>query len=142
MEAYRTLTSTLAFTSWFFSANNNGNLALAGSDTFSLLPVEYHTTASTARPSTRTIINRGMVIVYVVLQGLPLLFCWAMLLLRVVSRLELVELSSFPLLDFIFKAEWHGTPELGEVQMGKVGDGEVRSRLKGIRITAHKPEKI
>lgn len=52
-----------------------------------------------------------------------------------------MELSSFPLLDFLFKAEWHGTPELGNVRMEKAGDGEIRSRLKGVRITTHKPEK-
>jgi hypothetical protein len=69
------LTSILAFTSWFFSVNNYGNLDFATIDIFNLLPTEFHTTASAANPSTRFVIDRQMLVVYAILQAIPLVFC-------------------------------------------------------------------
>jgi hypothetical protein len=72
---------------------------------------DFHTTASTATPSIRFIINRKMFMVYIVLQRILVLFCWGVLLWQIIGNLAVVKTSSFPLLYFIFKAErWERVP--------------------------------
>jgi hypothetical protein len=112
VDAYKTLQSIVAFTTWFFTENNFGNPQMANLNaSFNaqeeeyFLPNEFHTTASTAKMSTRFVIDKKMFAVYIVFQALPLLFCWIVLLWRIVGCLSKVDTSSFPILDFLFKAE-------------------------------------
>jgi hypothetical protein len=121
LEAYETLKSILAFTTWFFNENNFGNpqLGVPSEEEHYFLPTDFHTTASTATPSIRFIINRKMFMVYIVLQGLPVLFCWGVMLWPIMGKLQRVKTSSFPLLDFIFKAERQEKilPKMGRTQL-------------------------
>ncbi len=57
--------------------------------------------------------------VYIVLQGLPVLFCWGVMLWPIMGKLQRVKTSSFPLLDFIFKAERQEKilPKMGRTQL-------------------------
>jgi hypothetical protein len=60
--------SLLAYPLWFFNVNNAGNLRYGGNGTTLLLPDEFYTTASVARPFTKIVVNRAMFIIFVVLQ--------------------------------------------------------------------------
>jgi hypothetical protein len=162
VDAYKTLQSILAFTTWFFTENNFGNPQMANPNaSFNaqeeeyFLPIQFHTTASTAKQSTRFIIEKRMFAVYVVFQALPLLFCWIVLLWRISGCLSKVETFSFPILDFLFKAEgWERLQKKGDeenvasgerkfqktdgtsLHLEKAGDGVLLEKLRDVEVAA------
>ncbi|KAI3578616.1 hypothetical protein IWW34DRAFT_911570, partial [Fusarium oxysporum f. sp. albedinis] len=102
-DAYRMLKSIVAFILWEFTANNNGNPAVANAEPNGHtpdLPAEFHVTASICQPYTRFIINRGSFTAYMVLQSVALIFCWMVILWGFKVRKKIPATSSFPLVDF------------------------------------------
>ena len=118
VEAYKTLKkSTLAFVFWEFNENSFGNPQFGGSNTtWPQWPIgisatsEYHTTASLCRPYTRFVVDAQMFGLYIALQSVPLLLCWAVLFWRSWKGLLWPSPSSFPLVDFTLKFRPSGTP--------------------------------
>lgn len=160
VEAHKTLNSIPAFAAWFFTLNNFGNPQMANPNASfdaqseeDFLPTEFHTTASTAKSSIRFIIDRRMFIVLIVLQALPILFCWVVLAWRIMNNLQGVKTSAFPLLDFFFKAELQKEvptltnpksssrkenmpPAIGETNLEDAGDREFIQKLKKFKMVA------
>lgn len=145
IEAYKNLNSILAFTAWFFTENNFGNPQMANPEPSSspqpeesVLPDKFRTTASTATTSIRFIIDERMFLVYVILQALPILFCWGVLMWRIIGKHQRIKRSSFPLLDFIFKAEEDTSKNVHEkeFQLQDAGDREFIRELRDIQIIA------
>jgi hypothetical protein len=68
MELRQAMQSIISFPMWVFNTNNYGNVALGSIVDNSVLPQEYHTTASLARPYTRIVVNEAMFILFVVLE--------------------------------------------------------------------------
>jgi hypothetical protein len=137
--AYQTLTNILAFTSWFFSDNQYGNPDIANSTSNSgpdTLPKEFHTMASMSKPVSKFIMDRRMFAVYMVLQVIPLIFCWAVLLWHIAGRFPRVEASSFPVLDFMFKAECQGSPDFDKVHLEAASDNDFLHQLKEVKVVS------
>ncbi len=69
-EPRQAMHGLLTFPLWWFQDNNYGNLAVARANVTdtSILPLEYHTTASIAEPYTRIVVNETMFILFVILE--------------------------------------------------------------------------
>jgi hypothetical protein len=129
VEASKTLKSLLAFVFWQFSGNNWGNPAIVnapeGPDgVLAILPPEFHTVASTANPLTRFTISRTMFVLYIVFQIIPIISCWIMLLWRLAVGLPSPHISSFPLLDLIFKSRFAGKPTVDAHRLADAGESD------------------
>ncbi|KAF2122772.1 hypothetical protein BDV96DRAFT_639340 [Lophiotrema nucula] len=137
-ELTRTLQSTLTFPLWLFNPNNYGNIDLNDQQMSTNLPKEFYTKASLTRPFTKIVLDRGMLIAFIALEGLSLLFIWAVLVWLWVVNPELPQLSSYPLVDFAFKAKEQGHEGGGfGYGNGLVGadDKRIRRKLKDVRVT-------
>jgi hypothetical protein len=139
VEAYKTLTSSLAFALWFFTPNSYGNQAYAKAinanpqTASGVLPSEYQTVAAVAQPSTHFVVDRNMFILYVVLQAIPVVIAWVIYAMVLITSLPRTTPSSFPLLDFWFKADMVGSlPSVEEME--DTGDSELISMASGIII--------
>lgn len=118
VDAYKLLKNILAFTCWFFTENNYGNPDFdpvkQTAQGMSFLSREFHTAASTARQYAKFSIDSRMFVLYVLLQAIPLLFCWAVIAWQVVRGISGIAPSLFPMLDLYCKAELEGEEELEE----------------------------
>ncbi|KAJ4386439.1 hypothetical protein N0V93_009335 [Gnomoniopsis smithogilvyi] len=91
--------SVLAFPFWLFNDNNWGNTALKSNQTVAGLPQQFYTQASIVAPYQAIEFNQGMFIVFVVLQGLGILFAWGTLFwVWICSRVQ-PETSGFLLFE-------------------------------------------
>ncbi|KAF8847504.1 hypothetical protein BDZ45DRAFT_607375 [Acephala macrosclerotiorum] len=144
-NAYNTLQSLLGFVIWEFSENNNGNPAVSDPEAkgqMPVLPEEFHTQASICETYLRFVINWEMFIVYVVLEGVVIMLCWAIVGWHISRRgkAELPEISSYPIVDFASKVETRGEGEgewnlqLREKVTLKEGDKAVRNALAGVAV--------
>jgi hypothetical protein len=139
VEAYKTLTSSLAFALWFFTPNSYGNPAYREAinanpqNAWKVLPSEYMTVAAVAQPSTHFVVDRGMFNLYVVLQAIPVIVAWVIYVMLLITGLPSTSLSSFPLLDFWFKADMVG-PLPSKEEMASSGDSELINVSGGLII--------
>jgi hypothetical protein len=146
VEAYKTLKSTLAFVLWEFSANNDGNPQFSGSTVddmssngvIDFLPAEYYTTAVVCRPYTRFVVDARMFGLYIALQSLPVLFCWAVLFWRLTSLWRGINVSSFPLVDFMFKTRTVGDSITNIGSLMDVKDSGIIDSMKDVEIVVKK----
>ncbi|KAK4445479.1 hypothetical protein QBC34DRAFT_472396 [Podospora aff. communis PSN243] len=125
--------SILAFPIWLFNANNYGNPELNGKVLNPGLPPEFYTEAAVVSPLVKLHFDGTLLKVFIVLEGIVLLTLWAGILLLFApwsSGAGLV-MSSFPAMDFFFKADVvdAGGPEVVD------GDG-VLERAGGVTIYA------
>ncbi|KAF2659788.1 hypothetical protein K491DRAFT_622242 [Lophiostoma macrostomum CBS 122681] len=134
-ELTRTFQSILAFPLWYFQPNNYGNVDLNVTTMSDKLPKEFYTKARLTKQFTRIMIKHDMFIVYCVLQGAALVFLWAVLIWLWLTRPKLPIISSYPLVDFAFKAKV-ADYEGGTGQKGVEGanDKAIRRRLKDSRV--------
>jgi uncharacterized membrane protein YgcG len=95
--AYQSLKSLIAFPIWEFSRNNFGDPRLEP------LPDEFKISASLCRPYYKIIIDSRLFVAYLVLQSTVLMFCWVVIAWRLISRFDIAELSSYPMVDFAVK---------------------------------------
>ena len=101
----RDFRSILVFPAWLFHANNYGNSGLLENEIKPDLPPEFYTTASLVRPFVKIKFHIVSTVIFVVFQGLALLFAWVVLFWVVFVHRDLPEISSFPLFDAEFKSE-------------------------------------
>lgn len=138
--AYTTLKNILAFTSWFFAENNYGNPDIDPSNQtavgFPFLSKEFHTTASMARQRTKFNIDSRMFVAYIVLQMIMLLFCWAVLIWRIRRGSPRLETSSFPLLDFLFKADSKEVMDIDVEDLRFASDSLYLEKLRDVEVVA------
>jgi hypothetical protein len=140
IEAYRTLKNMLAFVLWFFSDNNFGNPALSDAnsltadETWSFLPDMYRTTASLCTPYVRLNVNQGMFALYIALELIPLLFCWAAIYWLWVMRDEFMETTSFPSIDLQIRTQLLGLDRLEGYLLRHGGDSAILSHARDVRI--------
>ncbi|KAF2105734.1 hypothetical protein BDV96DRAFT_655307 [Lophiotrema nucula] len=143
IEAYKTLKSMLTFIFWEFNTNNWGNPDMAHAEqgpdgTVTFLPAEFHVMSSTGEPLTRFVIDTTMFVLYIVFQGIPICFCWAVLGCRYMSSSSPPATTAFPLLDMVFKAELAGKPILQE-EVDRLIGGQEKDFIQavdGVKIIA------
>jgi hypothetical protein len=95
--AYQSLKSIIAFPIWEFSRNNFGDPRLEP------LPDEFKISASLCRPYYKILLDSRLFVAYLVLQSTVIMCCWAVIVWRLVCRIVIAELSSYPLVDFAAK---------------------------------------
>jgi hypothetical protein len=95
--AYQSLKSLVAFPIWEFSRNNFGDPRLEP------LPDEFKISASLCRPYYKLILNPWLFAAYLVLQSAVIMCCCVVIVWRLVCRIVIAELSSYPLVDFAAK---------------------------------------
>lgn len=127
----------LAFTCWFFTENNYGNRDFEPNNQtaqgMSFLSRGFHTTASTAKQYAKFSINSRMFALYVLLQAIPLLFCWAVVVRQMVCRIPGVVPTSFPLLDLYYKIALEGEEELEE-DLSEESSSTLLDRLAEVQV--------
>lgn len=99
--------SILVFPIWLFNANNQGNMALAHNTLTPGLPAEFYTRAGVVSSLVKLQFDPTFLKVFIALEGIVLLSLWIALLwlfLRWSAGTGL-RTTSFPALDFLFKAE-------------------------------------
>jgi len=99
--------SILVFPIWLFNANNQGNLALAHKILTPGLPAEFYTKAGVVSSLVKLQFDPTFLKVFIILEGIVLLSLWIALLWLFPpwSTSAGLKASSFPALDFLFKAE-------------------------------------
>ncbi|KAF2729382.1 hypothetical protein EJ04DRAFT_475754 [Polyplosphaeria fusca] len=143
-ELTRTFQSLLTFPLWFFNPNNYGNPDLEVRDVVQNLPPQHYVKASLTRPFTKIVLDKGMFVAFAVLEGLSILFIWALLIWLWITKPRLPQITSYPLVDFAFKAKEPGyTGEgFGPRRAGIYeADGqELRRRMRDVRVTLRRDE--
>ncbi|KAK7917442.1 hypothetical protein PG985_011050 [Apiospora marii] len=109
----RSFQSILAFPLWFFNDNNWGNTALMASNATTTLPPQYRSVAAIVKPYSKIKFKKTMFYLFILLQGVSLLFIWGVLIWVWVWAPPIPYITSFPLFDAGFKLE---TPELAQDQ--------------------------
>lgn len=138
-DSYVTLQSLLSFILWRFTVNNNGNPD-AAKEAIGTLPDAFRTTASLSEPYTRFVLNPTAFTIYIVLQALVLIFCWAVFFWQVFSGHRLQNISSFPQVDFANKLRTtlHGddplSASLRRLLSSNMSDAETMQALKTMRV--------
>lgn len=136
----------LAFPLWWFQPNNYGNPDLKMRDMIDTLPKEFYTTARITRPYVKLTIDRLMFITFVILESSVLLFILAVLLYLWIATPPLPKISSYPLVDFAFKAKEleHSGDGFGPLsQYMVVADNEdIRHNLGRTRITIRESDNL
>ncbi|GAB7329342.1 hypothetical protein MBLNU13_g01137t1 [Cladosporium sp. NU13] len=138
-DSYVTLQSLLSFFLWRFTANNNGNPDVA-KEAMDTLPDAFRTTASLSEPYTRFVLNTTAFTIYIALQTLVLVLCWAVFFWQVFSGRRLQPISSFPQVDFANKLHTtsHGddplSTSLRRFLSSNMSDSQTMQALKVIRV--------
>jgi hypothetical protein len=101
----RNFQSILAFPLWFFNDNNWGNTALMANATTTTLPSDYYCVAAIVAPYNKIIFDHTMFYIFIILQGISLLFIWVVLIWVWVWAAPIPYISSFPLFDANYKLE-------------------------------------
>ncbi|KAF2005758.1 hypothetical protein P154DRAFT_551439 [Amniculicola lignicola CBS 123094] len=133
-----TFQSILSFPLWLFQDNNYGNINLKMKDMVMDLPRQHYVKARVTKPYAKIVIDQNMFVAFMILQGAALFFIWAILVWLWIARPLLPRISSYPLVDFAFKAKAGiherdgGEPE-GEMVFS--GDSDIRRQLRNDRIT-------
>ncbi|KAF2464867.1 uncharacterized protein BDR25DRAFT_318859 [Lindgomyces ingoldianus] len=141
IETYQALKSMMAYILWEFSVNNWGNPRMANATQLpdgqvEFLPAEFHTTAATVRPLTKFVLDRRMFALYIIFQSLPVLFSWAAAAWMLYIRLPRPELSSFPLMDLVFKSSFVGCPIQDSESLVDGEEKDFIKSLHGVRVVS------
>jgi hypothetical protein len=131
---HQSFRSILVFPLWLFNANNYGNAGLDERVTRPDLPPEFYTTASLVRPYVKIKFDATSTYVFIVFQGVALLWAWGVLVWLWTAHQSLPEISSFPLFDVEFKAEArdHGltcSEDVWRYQDSQILDAMSRARV-------------
>ena len=131
--------SILIFPLWLFNANNYGNVNLSERTIAADMPSEFYTTASLVRSFVKIRFDPVLVGVFLVFQGVAVLFVWAVLGYAVMRRDLLPEISSYPMFDAEFKARTDGyliVDDDGRRKGGvwRFGDREVLDAMRTAKV--------
>ncbi|KAK6839285.1 hypothetical protein PG987_005151 [Apiospora arundinis] len=132
----RNFQSILAFPLWLFNDNNWGNTALKTKTLNTMLPPQYYTTASVVAPYAKIGFDRTMFYLFIALQGMALLFIWAVLIWVWALSTPVPYISSFPLFDAGFKLEKQKLANDDEVAIFKAQDKHVLQLVGQERVFA------
>jgi hypothetical protein len=105
-ELATTFQSILVYPIWQFNWNNYGNPNLSAQVKDPNLPKEFYTKASLVQPYTRIVLNEAMFAIFLVGEGIVLVFALVLLLWLCMTTKDFPTLSSFPLVDFAMKAHY------------------------------------
>lgn len=132
--------SVLAFPFWLFNANNYGNIDLQEQIMINTLPPQFYTKASTVMPFVKLKFDTSMFAVFAILQGLAMVFVWAVLVWIWCSGRRLPNTSSYPVFDVTFRTKVFG-PETKTEDMLSAGSSDVIRMMKHARVYGiDKPE--
>ncbi|KAM7204581.1 hypothetical protein V8F33_001545 [Rhypophila sp. PSN 637] len=144
--------SLLVFPFFIFNINNWGNLQTKTNETVSGLPAEFYTTASLVQGYEKVMFDRGMFVLFLVLQGVAAVFVWGVLgwvwfaggghgRLNLNAKgggggkARLPEISEFPLYDGLFRTRVVDGGNSGVTLSAGVGSGAGTSTREIIRDT-------
>src|SRR6266536_252827 len=138
-ELYQTLQSIITFPLWQFNPNNFGNIDITPKEITKGLPEEFYTKASIVKSYTRIVINHDMYLSFLVLQGVVLGFVWMIPFWLLLFPRRLPQTSSYPMLDFAFKAEFQtnvGEGDREEIsrKLFNASGKQTRKECKNIRV--------
>lgn len=122
--------SILAFPFWMFNANNYGNTALQVHDIVATLPPQFYTQASIVAPHSKISFDRNMFYIFIVLQGLAMLFTCGTLLWAWFSGVPIPRISAYPLFDSTFKSSIN--PEINSGDAVLADSSEVLRMASGV----------
>ncbi|KAJ9144673.1 hypothetical protein NKR23_g5763 [Pleurostoma richardsiae] len=126
--------SILAFPFWLFKSNNWANTILRSNELVEGLRPQFYTKASVVAPHVKIKFNQTMFILFLVLQGLTIVFLWGVLAWEWLGRRTLPLTSSFPLYDAAFRARVDG--EAWQLDMVNASNSEIVDIMKDARATA------
>lgn len=122
----------MAFPFWLFNDNNWGNTALRSNQIISTLPGQFYTEASIVKPYQKIRFDKGMFVLFLVLQCLVMCILWGVMVWVWVSGNGSVKTSSFPLFDIAFKAKIEN--ERTDTNLQKSDSREVIKFVRGSRL--------
>ncbi|KUJ06535.1 uncharacterized protein LY89DRAFT_603023 [Mollisia scopiformis] len=120
--------SVLAFPFWYFNSNNWANPDLQEKQIISTLPPQFYTQAYIVAPYSKLRFDRGMFILFLILQGLAIVFVWCVLLFVLFGTRTLPTTSSYPLYDIAFKA--NVDHEVKEEELSEAGNSQCLKLMK------------
>ena len=144
-ELYQTLQSIITFPLWQFNPNNFGNIDITPKEIAQGLPEEFYTKASIVKPYTRIVINHDMYLSFLVLQGVVLGFVWMIPFWLLLFPRRLPQTSSYPMLDFAFKAEFQtnfGEGDREEIsrKLFNASGKQTRKECKNVRVRLYQDD--
>jgi hypothetical protein len=100
----------LAYPFWLFNENNWSNVETQDNITTLGLPEQFYTRASFLAPYEKLKFDRGMFILYIVLQGQAMVFVWCILLLVICGRggKLVAKTTEFPMFDVAIMCQIRG----------------------------------
>lgn len=159
IEPYQIFQSILAYPFWQFNPNNFGNVQLDAQEMVAGLPSDFYTTAAIGKPYQKIVVDRPMFVLFCILQTLVLSVAWSTFIWVCTLDNELVEYSSYPLIDFATRLqsmdESSKHDQLSDCHVSGIeksataDDGEIRKRYKHKRVvivkdrgTIHETDKL
>jgi hypothetical protein len=126
--------SILAFPFWLFNDNNWGNTAVKSDVLEAGLPPQFYTTVSIVEPYIKLKFDNTMFILCVVLQGLALVFVWAILIWTCLQRSSLTfGVSAFPVFDARYKVMVDGEEGISGRLAATAQTSEIIRTMKNAR---------
>lgn len=113
--------SILSFPIWLFNDNNFGNIRLKSNEMISGMPSQFYTMASIVAPYSAYSFDTTMFLLFIVFQGLAMIFVWMVLFWVWFGGNDLPPTSSFPLFDIKYKTQI--STENGELTQGRFANG-------------------
>jgi len=112
-DQYTTFQSLIAWPIIFFTDNSYANPLMTEQSPEKMvtyLPTEFLTSASIAKPYNKIRINHSMFIIYITLEIAALGLSWFVIITMLFSKLNVVEVSSYPIVDFATKLHPQNVP--------------------------------
>ena len=129
--------SLLAFPVWLFNANNYGNIQLEKAILNPNLPKEFYATAAVVKPLVKLKFDPTLLFTFAVLEALVLVVLWGSLVWLFLPWGQGAGLlvTSFPVLDFLFRAEAR-VGETDRQELRAAGGSEALKSFGGVRVHA------
>lgn len=123
--------SVLAFPFWLFNDNNFGNTRLKSNQMIPGMPPQFYTQASVVAPYLAYSFDTTMFALFVGLQGLVMVFVWAVLFWVWFGGKALARNSMFPLFDMKYKTQIYGGEHgLSEEELASVSGFQVIDAMR------------
>jgi len=121
-----------------FNANNWGNSGVNGDKLSTFVPPEFYKTASIVKPYVKLKFDLTILLLFVVFQGLVLLFLWVLWAWAALTARKMPVVSSFPLYDFLFKPGFV-IAEASREEIWNAGGAQVLDIIGGAKVVASRP---
>lgn len=124
--------NVLVYPSWLFSSKGMGNIEWRANQTIPSLPPEFSTQATIFEPYTKIKIQPAMFAVFLVIQGLTLVFVGGVVGWVWLSSGIPLKTSSFPLFDIAFKVKVQH--EVEEQDMYEINESKIVQLMRDARV--------